>query len=228
MSFTTSITGNDSLITTFYSPPLQLEGQYECGLLYFSTFNSIPNIDSKNNRFHYGNNERIFIPEGSYELEDLSDFLKNNIKDCDFNLSCNNNTLTTKIFCSKDIYFDKNNSIGSILGFGKEVLKRNIIHESHNPISILPTTIVRIECDIVSGSFVNGKPSHIIYEFAPNVPPGYRIVEIPKNIIYFPVNQNSVSYFTVRILDENDNLVNLRKEGIQLYLHLRRKNDRFQ
>lgn len=222
MSFTISITGNESIITTFYSPPLQLDGEYECGLLYFSTFNSIPNIDSKNNKFHYGDNECVTIPEGSYELDDLSDFLTRNVTDCQFMLSCNNNTLKTNIFCSKNINFDKDNSISRILGFGREVLKSNILHESHKPISILPTTIVRIECDIVSNSFVNGKPSHIIYEFAPNVPPGYRIVEIPKNIIYFPVNQKSVSYITIKILEANGHLVNLRKEGIQLYLHLKK------
>lgn len=223
MSFTVSITGNDSFLTTYYSPPLQLDGEYECGLLYFSSFNSIPNIDDTNNMFHYGENDNVKIPEGSYELEDINDFLKRNVKDCDLKLTCNNNTLTTKLFCSKDIHFNKSNSIGAILGFGNEILRSNKWHESRFPISILPTTIVRIECDIVSGSFVNGIPSHIIYEFAPNVPPGYRIIEIPKNIIYFPVNHNSVSNITVKILDGANKLVNLRKEEIQLYMHIKKK-----
>lgn len=223
MSFTTSITGNESKLSTYYSPPLQLDGEYECGLLYFSTFNSIPNIDSRNNKFWYGDNELVIIPEGSYELEDINEFLRRNVNDCEFKLSCNNNTLSTTIFCSKDIHFEKNNSIGIILGFGSEILKCNKTHESNKPISILPTTIVRIECDIVSGAFINGLPSHTIFEFAPNVPPGYRIVEIPKNIIYFPVNQKSVNSITIKILDADNNLVNLRKEEIQLYLHLKKK-----
>lgn len=223
MSFTTSITGNESTLSTYYTPPLQLEGEYECGLIYFSTFNSIPNVHSKNNMFWYGNGESIAIPEGSYELEDISDYLRSNVKDCDFKLTCNNNTLSTKIYCSKDIHFEKTNSIGAILGFENAILKHDIIHESQKPISILPTTIVRIHCSIVGNSFVNGNPAHVIYEFAPNVPPGYRIVEIPKNIIYFPVHQNSVSNITIKILDAENNLVNLRKEEIQLYLHLRKK-----
>lgn len=223
MSFTLSITGNDSCLSTYYSPPLQLNSEYECGLLYFSTFNSIPNIDERNNTLYYGQDDSLKIPEGSYELEDINDYLKINVKDCDFKLICNNNTLTTKLFCSKDIHFEKENSIGSILGFGKEILESNKWHDSHFPISILPTTIVRIECDIVSGSFVNGEPSHIIYEFAPNVPPGYRIIEIPRNIIYFPVNHSSVNNITIRILDSENNLINLRKEGVQLYLHIKKK-----
>lgn len=223
MSFTLSVTGCESDLSTNYSPALQLSGEYECGLVYFSTFNSIPNISKNNNRFHYGESDMIEIPEGSYELEDIIEFLTNNLKDCTFKLECNNNTLSTKIFCSKDIHFEKHGSIGIMLGFGKELLKCNILHASRFPVSILPTTIVRIECDIASGSYINGKPGHIIYEFAPNVPPGYRIIEIPKNLIYFPVNQNCISEINIRVLDGNNNLINLRHEELQLYLHLRRK-----
>lgn len=223
MSFTLSITGSSSTLVTNQSPALQLDGEYECGLLYLSTFNSIPNIDNRNNKFYYGENDVIEIPEGSYELQDLNDYLQSRVQGCSLKLSCNNNTLKTTILCSKNIYFNKKNSIGKILGFGNETVQANILRESLFPIAILSTTIVRVECDIVSGSFVNGKPSHIIHEFVPNVPPGYRIIEIPRNIIYFPVTQNSLSSLKISILDINNNLVNLRGEEIQIYLHLRKK-----
>lgn len=223
MSFTLSITGSSSTLITNHSPAFQLDGEYECGLLYMSTFNSIPNIDHRNNKFHYGKNEVLEIPEGSYELQDLNDYLKNHLQGCNFSLTCNNNTLKTSILCSKNIYFNKEQSFGKLLGFGEETIPANILAESPFPVSILSTTIVRVECDIVSGSFVNGKPSHIIHEFVPNVPPGYRIIETPKNVIYFPVTHNSVSSLEIRILDENQNLVNLRGEEIQIYLHLRKK-----
>lgn len=223
MSFTLSITGNTSILSTNYSPALQLEGEYECALHYLSTFNSIPNIDYKNNAFHYGDDEIIEIPEGAYELQDIYDYLKSKIKGGTIKLQCNNNTLKTSIFCTKDIYFDRNNSIGKLLGFGKQTLEADILHESQFPINILSTTVIRIECDLVSGSYINGISSHIIHEFAPNVPPGYRIIEIPKNVIYFPVNQNIINCINIRILDINNNLVNLRGEEIQLYLHLKRK-----
>lgn len=223
MSFTVSITGYSSSLLTYYSPALELDGEYECALLYFSTFNSIPNIDSRNNVFYYGDNEALEIPEGSYELQDIYDYLKNNVKSCTLKLSANNNTLKTKLYSSKDIHFEKDNSFGNLFGFGKELLKANNLHESRFPVSIIATTIMRIECDIISGSFVNGAPSHIIYEFVPNVPPGYRIIEIPKNLIYFPVNQNSISEINIRLLDAKNSSVNLRGEEIQLYLHIRKK-----
>lgn len=224
MSFTLSITGNKSTLSTNYCPALQFDGEYECALLHLSTFNSIPNIDGKNNTFYYGDNETIEIPEGAYELQDISDYLRSQVgKETTFNLFCNNNTLKTFIYCSKDIHFEKNDSLGTLLGYGKQTLKANILHESQFPVNILSTTVVRIECDIVSGSYIDGKSSHIIHEFAPNVPPGYRIIEIPKNIIYFPVNQINVSSINIRLLDIKNNLINLRGEEVQLYLHIRKR-----
>lgn len=223
MSLTLSITGCSSVLTTYYPNTLQLDGEYECALLHFSTFNSIPNIDKSNNKFYYGNNEVIEIPEGTYELQDINDYLKSEIKDAAIKLRCNNNTLKTTIFCTKDINFIKEDSFRRLLGFNKQILKANKWHVSQSPVNILPTTVVRIECDIVSGSYVNGEPSHIIHEFALNVPPGYRIVDISKNAIYFPVNQNNISCIHIRLLDINNRLINLRGEEVQVYLHLRRK-----
>lgn len=223
MSFTVSITGRGESLITNYSPTLQLRGEYECGLLQFSTFNSIPNIDGRNNKFYYGSDGVIEIPEGSYELQDICDFLKSNIKNAALKLTCNNNTLKTCIYCSENVYFNKNDSLGNILGFGMDTIKANISTESRYPVSILSTTVVRIECDVISGSFVNGKASHIIYEFVPNVPPGYRIIEIPKNLIYFPVNQSSINAINIRLLDAENKQINLRGEEIQLYLHFRKK-----
>lgn len=225
MSFTLSISGNKSALSTIYYPTLQFDGEYECALLHLSTFNSIPNIDSKNNIFFYGINEHLEIPEGAYELQDISDYIKQNLKlkGITFNLFCNNNTLKITIYCDKDIHFEKDNSLGKLLGFGRQTLKANILHESQLPVNILSTTVLRIECDIVSGSYIDGKSSHIIHEFAPNVPPGYRIIEIPKNIIYFPVNQTNVSTINIRLLDNNHNLINLRGEEVQLYLHIKKR-----
>lgn len=211
------------MLTTYYPNTLQLDGEYECALLHFSTFNSIPNIDKSNNKFYYGFNEVIEIPEGTYELQDISDYLKSEIKDATIKLRCNNNTLKTTIFCTKDINFIKEDSFRRLLGFNKQILKANKWHVSQYPVNILPTTVVRIECDIVSGSYVNGEPSHIIHEFALNVPPGYRIIEIPKNAIYFPINQKNISCIHIRLIDINNRLINLRGEEVQVYLHLRRK-----
>jgi len=46
---------------------IELNARYECALIDFNMYNSIPNIDKKNNLFHIGD-KVITIPTGSYKL----------------------------------------------------------------------------------------------------------------------------------------------------------------
>lgn len=82
---------------------------------------------------------------------------------------------------------------------------------------------VRIVCNITSGSFTNGYEDHIIHEFYPTVPPGYKIVEIPANVIYLPVNTTRIHNITVRLEDQTGHLINFRDETITLRLHLKKR-----
>jgi hypothetical protein len=50
---------------------------YEIGLTNFSVNNAIPNVDEKNNKFHYGDKDDVIeIPVGSYEIADINKYLK--------------------------------------------------------------------------------------------------------------------------------------------------------
>lgn len=222
MSFTLSFSGSQSVLETTFHPPLVLEESYECGLLYFSVFNGIPNVTSNNNVFIYGeNNSQIQIPNGSYDLQDIYEYINNNI-DCELKIESNCNTSTISIFCAKSIDFRAPKSIGRILGFRKEILEANKWHVSVNPVNILPVTVIRIECDLVQGSYNDGISSHIIYEFIPNVSPGYRFIEKAINAIYFPIKNKNIASVTVKIIDQNGNNINFGGENIQMCLHLRK------
>lgn len=222
MSITLTITGNKSILESHFQPPLSLEEKCECGLLYFSALNSIPNVTARNNVFAYGeNNKQIHIPVGTYDLYDIVEYLETHISGCDIKIKPNNNTLKCFFYCSEIVDFSMKNSIGQLLGFQNVKLEANKWYESVTPVSILPLAVIRIECDLVQGSYSNGVPSHIIHEFVPNVPPGHRYIEIPKNIIYLPVNTNNISSLSVRVLDEHGNYIDFRGESIQLRLHLR-------
>lgn len=223
MSLTLTIVGNKSIIESNYAPPLILEDEYECGLIYFSAFNSIPNVGYSNNVFEYGDHkERINIPPGSYDLQDLYEYLKERVKNCELQIKSNINTMTCSLYCSETINFDLDNSIGPLLGFPREKLKANKWHESTVPVNILPISVIRIECNLVQGSYTNGSPTHIIYEFVPNVPASHRFIETPCNVIYFPVKQKVISSITIKILDLEGNLINFRGETIALCLHLKK------
>lgn len=224
MSVTLTITGKYSVLETNFIPPLILDGAYECGLLYFSSFNSIPNISDHNNLFVYGEHkQKIKVPTGIYDLQDLYEYLNDRIKNkCELIIKPNNNTMSCFLFCSEVVDFGVENSIGSLLGFPKVKLEANKWHESTTPITILPVSVIRIECDLIQGSYTNGIPSHIIYEFVPNIPPSHRFVEIPNNVIYFPITQNIISSVTVKVVDLDGKRINFRGENIQLCLHLRK------
>lgn len=222
MSITFTITGNESILRSELNTPLILEDNYECGLLYFSTFNSIPNINDSNNVFAYGKRKDIKIPSGTYDLSDLYEYLKRNVKNCDLKIIPNNNTSKCSIFCSEPINFKIKNSVGTLLGFSESVLEPNKWHESVNPVCIIAASVIRIECDLVQGSYTNGLPTHIIHEFVLNSPPGHQVIEVPKNIIYFALKNKHISSITVRILDLEGNLINFSNENINISFHLRK------
>lgn len=91
-------------------------------------------------------------------------------------LNANNNTLQCELFCNRPVDFSKPNTVGPLLGFRNDkVLEPNETHESHLPANILKVNVIRIECNITTGSYLNNQPSHTIHEFSPKVPPDIRL-----------------------------------------------------
>ena len=76
-----------------------------------------------------------------------------------------------------------------------------------------------MECDITTGAYVNDKKVRTIHEFFPAVPPGYKIIEIPSKVIYQPVSVSSIHHIQLRIVDENENLIDFQGETITVRLH---------
>lgn len=53
MPKTIRLTGKSTELSFDVLPPEQLDGNWEIGLIYFYTYNSVPNIDVQNNTFYY-------------------------------------------------------------------------------------------------------------------------------------------------------------------------------
>lgn len=226
MSITLTLTGKSSELTANYFPPIELSGDYVCGLVDFNTYNSIPNVDHKNNLFHIGDHE-IEIPIGSYEVDDIIAYIcsKYAILDPKKNLviNANNNTLKIEVFSEKDtIYFNRDRSIGSLLGF-KTKLKPNQVHVSENPINISRVNVIRINCNLIMDSYINNMSAHTLHQFDNNVAPGYKISEIPRTLIYLPINTKRISTLSINIVDQDGELINFREETITLRIHLKPK-----
>lgn len=169
--------------------------------------------------------QSIEIPVGSYEVDDISKFLKKNLqsKEVLLELMANKNTLQCELRCSQPIDFSKPRTIGPLLGFrNNTVLAEDKTHISPLPADILKINVIRIECDIVAGSYLNSKPSHTIHEFSPRVPPGYKIIEVPQNVIYFPVTVKNIHALNLSVIDQNNNFINFRGETITIRLHIKK------
>lgn len=225
MSLTLTLSGNTSVLTAEYFPPLDLPTDYVCGLIDFHTYNSIPNVQEKNNNLFHVGKSVVEMPTGSYEIDDIGEYLNQKFDKLKNGptilLKANNNTLKCEITSTDTIYFDRENSIGSLLGFSKRVLEASRLHTSDLPVNIIKVNAIRVECNLISGAFMNGIRVHTLHEFAPKVGPGYKIVEVPTNVIYLPVNTRRISSITLKLLDQDGDLINFRGEIITIRLHLK-------
>lgn len=262
-SFTVSFSGNTSELSASFFPEIVLDENYNysCGLLEFTSYQSIPNITSANNSLTfvtkdlaenppanflepltdslpevYGsitekNGDRsiktlnsIRVPEGCYEAVDILEYLKAQMKlqHISFSYKVNRNTLKTGIKCSEPILCEPN-SILSVLGFKLQTIPQDKWIESQNAIQISKINVLRVECSIVSGAYVNGKLCHSIYEFPSNkVDVGYKIIEQPRNIIYLPIVPRRINNIQVSIVDQNGDLVDFNGETITCRIHIKR------
>lgn len=231
-SFTVSLTGNTSKLSCVFFPEIVLDEKYNysCGLLDLTTYHSIPNITDRNNKLYYANGEYfniIEVPVGCYEAEDVLNYIKSelSILGISFEFIVNKNTLKTTIVCEREISCEGSESIHGVFGFRVPTIPAKTKLESDDVIKISKLNVIRVECNIVSGAYVNGGPCHSIYEFASNkVDVGYKIVEQPKNVIYMPVTPKRINYIDISIVDQDGNLIDFRGEDITCRIHIKRDN----
>jgi hypothetical protein len=250
MSLTFTLTGNTSVLSSDFAPPIELDSttDYALALLSFHTYNSIPNIEEGiNNKFYFGDDavglshkDVINVPTGAYELNDLELYLQQQLLqkgyipttlsdgesyDSYLSLKPNNNTLKCEIKSRFRINFTEADSFGSVLGYSSRFLVPNILYESDIPVNIIKVLTIRVECNIVYGSYYNSSTSHTLYEFAPSSDPGYSINIEPKNLVYLPVlNNRVITNITLRLIDQDGQLVNFRGENIVVRLELKKLN----
>lgn len=246
-SVTVTLNGNSSVLEADFFPPIILSEkyQYECGLIDFQSFNCIPNIDEENNNIVFENaivscsetdvtlpnctdctdHIKIVIPTGSYEIDDIFNFVKSKLDSAiKFELFVNKNTLKCEIFSNLAIDFTQPNSIGSLLGFSSRKLKQNDWHVSDGAINISRINTIRVECSIITGSYLNNKSVHTIQFilYFPSAEIGCKISETPQNVIYLPVTVRTIHTISLRFVDQNSRLINFRGENIVSRLHIRR------
>lgn len=231
MSYTFSLTGTESKLTTHLPTDLDVGGvgEWVLGLVGFETFHSVPNITQDNNGFVYrrtanGPAETIVIPVGSYSIDELEAYVLSRMPDdVEFHLLANRATQHSAIYSSVYIDFRYPQTPHKLLGFRQgQLLRPGVTNVSPNAVKFAPVEILRIHCDIVGGTYADGQPSHILHEFFPAVAPGYKLTENPQPVIYLPVHIRRVGSITISVTDEHDKPIDFGGEQIFVRLHLKR------
>ena len=238
-SFQIILSNDKTNFNTRFNPKLELDEKkkYEIALVNLETYYSFPNIDETNNTFVYspdnGNSwEKIKIPEGSYEIDDINNAIQYEMKkrthydeineDYYINIAPNTNTLKSVLILEKgyQVDFNHQNSLAKVLGFTGTKYTEGF-HESENVVDILRINSILVNIDIISGSYVNGTTKSTIYSFFPDVSPGYKIIESPVNLVYLPITLNTIDSLNVMITDQDYHLLNLRNEKLTIRFHIR-------
>lgn len=239
-SFQIIVSDDSTIFKTKFNPPIQLNKKksYEMSLVNLETYYSIPNISSKNNTFKYSpdggaNWSTITIPTGSYDIEDINDVIQREMKanghwdaaneEYYVSISANPNTLKAILNVENNyqVNFKHGNSLRKLLGFGSKIYSAS--QESERVVDILSINSILVNTNITSGSYVNGTNKPTIYSFFPNVSPGHKIVEHPKNLIYLPISLHVIHSLQVTLTDQNFDILDLRGENVTIRFHIREK-----
>ena len=222
--------GNDSKIRTSFSPIIETP-RCEIAVVGLSTYYSYPNITDKNNKLDIcdeKSHHKISLPKGCYEIDDINKYIKKLFgwKEGYEVVKIGSDTVTLRTHISITnkawhVIFPEENSLGNILGFESGDYVGNKTYISQKIANILSVNNILVQCDVISGSTINGKPSPVIFNYSPNVQAGRKIVAEPVVPIYLPVSVDHIHELSVWITDQDNNLLDLQKEDIVVTFHLR-------
>ena len=230
-----TISGKDSHIRTLFSPPINVPPgcHYEMALCSAEMYYSFPNIDETNNSIKLSNDSGktwhlISLPKGCYEINAISKALQRMFvartkgKKDDICIFGDPAMLKSVLVLGKTaaVDFATENSLASILGFTKKVYNEGR-HLSEHIVNILRVNSIIVNCDIVALSRKNGIASPIIYNFFPNVSPGQKIVNRPRNLIYLPIILNEISEMNVWLSDQSGERLDIREEELTITFHMK-------
>lgn len=251
-SFTVTFTGKSSVLRTDFFPEITLDpyADYCCALLDFSSYNSIANIvEGKNNEFKckfkikekikvkgkeqintIEKNLTIALPTGTYEVEDILRYLKTEFSDNKVSLTYEASVPTSKVRLEFDTAVDwTSGTLLNVIGFYKNnnrTFESKKKYWSDEIVKITNIDVIRVECDIVSGSYINGKHCHTIHQFSHGkVDPGYKYIEVPRPIVYLPIKEKNLRTIQISIVDQHDNLIDFRGEEITCRIHIKRVDE---
>lgn len=91
---------------------------------------------------------------------------------------------------------------------------------------IIDLGVIHIDCDIISGSYINGVRKHIIHQFSTSAShvKGQILVEIPKNLNYFPIKTRNLHSIQISIVDCKGKVISINDADINCRINIKRSN----
>lgn len=105
------------------------------------------------------------------------------------------------------------------------VLLDLIINNCQELEELVALNVLRIHCDLISNSYINGRQSHTIHQFAISAShvKDRTLVEIPKNLNYFSVTVNRLQTIRITITDKSGKPVTIKSGDIYCRINIKRE-----
>lgn len=99
-----------------------------------------------------------------------------------------------------------------------------IITNSTNVNKIVTSGVLNINCDLISGSYINGVQSRAIHQFHASASrvKDQTLVEIPNHLNYFPVKIKDFQSIQISIVDSNRKPINIYGGDIICRINIKR------
>lgn len=218
-SINVSLSGNTSSLSANLAPEFELDRRfdYSCCLLDLSV--QIPALtatlsDAADDFFyhHYHHDHaykahHIQLGAGRRTLKEIAmeveEIMRSNKHDV--GLWFNEESMKYHIQTGPNVQvnFEQSKTIASIFGFEPRTIPSSSMVEADHSLGSFNVSTIRVNCDLVSGSFYNDLSTHTIHEFYPKPLSNYKLIEQPHNLIYLPVVRQRISNINVTVADQN-------------------------
>ena len=192
------------------------------GSIRLSVYNSVFNVNRRNNQFLYDGEVLAVIP-GAYELIEIAELLKEETNG-NVILETDKNTMKCIMEIKQgSLNFDIKTSMAPLLGFRKIVYKQGTYTSQNIVIDIMGFSTINIHCNVISGVKDNGINTDILYTFTLTEPLGYLINIIPTNILYQNVQnvlKDRIEYIEFNIKDGHGRPIDFNGDVLSFTLHL--------
>lgn len=223
-SIIVSLSGNTPYLSTNFHPELELDERFEysCCLLDFSIQNiSMKHIFDVGHSLSYTCKEavRSLTISGEQSMPSIMYDVETHLakEGCKLQIYFDKYKMKFRIKTSNDTFTFTPNSIGSAIGFDPQKLGENSITYADHSIGQFDVEAIRVNCDLVGGSFHNGISTHTVHEFQPKPVSNYKLIEQPQHLIYLPIIKQRINSVNITVTDQDGNLLNLK--GGEIHCH---------